>query len=38
MDSVIESGSFKEFVGLDDFPYLKKEAEPASETWRYIES
>jgi len=35
---VIEGGSFKEFAGLDDFPYLKKEAEPASETCYYIDS
>jgi len=38
MDSVMENGSFKEFVGFDAFPYLKKEAEPDSETWYYIES
>jgi hypothetical protein len=38
MDSVIGGGSLKEFFGLDAFPYLKKEAEPSSETWYYIES
>jgi len=38
MDSVIEIDILKDFVGLDAFPYLKKETEPASEKWYYIES